>query len=196
MFNASRPALYFSPQARDQARSRSSCPSSVVRGPWSVGMGLSGLGRRPDDTWQSFRPVSPPPQHFHAGDAANEIQNITNEPAKLLKTLIFHFWNSREPVNLLKTSMIHSLCRQVTGNKKIMCRTARGISLLGATKSAIKWSSRLPGQSGCAKIKNVTNEPSIFLKKIVFHFWNSGEPSMLLIIGLLCLLSQHVSEIK
>ncbi|HUI41225.1 MAG TPA: hypothetical protein VL523_04575 [Terriglobia bacterium] len=45
---------------------------------------------------------------------AREIQNVTNEPTNLLKTLIFHFWNPPDPTKLFKTKVIRSLSNHHT----------------------------------------------------------------------------------
>ena len=53
------------------------------------------------------------PGHRRAA-GAREIQNVTNEPTNLLKTLIFHFWNPPEPTKLFKTKVIRSLSNHHT----------------------------------------------------------------------------------
>ena len=54
-------------------------------------MGLSGLGRRPDDTWQSFRPVSRPRQHFHAGAALRENKKYYERTYQLIENIDIPF---------------------------------------------------------------------------------------------------------
>jgi len=131
-----------------------------------------------------------------SGPTSEKIEKVTNEPVKSLKTFTFHFWNSPEAVNLFKTSMIQSLCRQVAGNKKVTCR-ARGENCLVSTKRARLWGlSGIPDGLEPAKMKNITNEPSILLKIIIFHFLNSGEPSILLKRLEIRPLTQHIAETK